>query len=759
MSSFTLNPIASLPVVLGVIAVLVAVFLIRPDFRSASPGRRRWLLLLRLGIAILVATLMVRPGCRTTVEKSQTATVMIFCDVSRSMRLPHESGGLSRWDRMKAALKENEDRLKRLNDRLDLRFYSLDGHAIPLDFENGSLNLPNQPDAGQTDMGTVLHEGIADHQSERLAAVFMLTDGTQNADDPEYEIADAVAELDQLQVPLFPVALGLPRDAGQAADVGVVGLADQFSIFVKNRLAVQATIKLTGFANQQIPVQLIVTDRDGNETVVDTQMVEATKPDQTLPITLSYAPEESGQYMLTVQAEEQPRELVTQNNRLPAFLTVHEGGLRVLYLEGYIRPEIRFLRQSLAASQDIELDFQLLDQRNQERWPVDLTSTLRSAEYDVIVIGDLDSNAIYQAGDGEETVAEILKMVTERGKGLLFLGGYHSFGPGRYHTTPLADIMPIRMQRFEAQDFGTEINHDLHIERPLTIRPTVPQFITNLVPGQRNQAAWEGLPPLLGANRFLGVKDRSIVLLESRQQDPILIIGNYGGRVAAFAGDTTWQWWMDGQQELHKRFWRQMILWLAKLDGLSDDNVWIDLPQRRFSPGTTVSFATGAKTATGEAIENANIDATLIRPNGERVSISTFAEGGFESGTLEKETTSGPGTYTIEVSASDGTTLLGTSRAEFIVFDEDREQSNPAADPELLASMASQTKSWGGQMIRPEELGEKLDQLQDLPLELIIEVPQKWEIGGTLGDALAFIFFFAGLLGIEWLLRKKWAMV
>ena len=759
MTTVTWNPIASLTLIAAILVVLCVIFSMRPDFRNVTARRRRTLILIRFGIVLMLGLAMVRPGCRRTIEEPQTATVAFFCDVSRSMRLPHESGGESRWSRMQVALAENQDRLARLSKRLDLRFYSLSGHALPLEFADGRVVLPGEPDAGQTDLGTSLHEGIARHQSQRIAAVFLLTDGRQNADDPEYEISQSVQELDQLQVPLYPISFGQASDAGQSADVAVVGLADQFSIFVKNELAVKATVRLTGFANQEVPVRLRVTDPDGQSSIVDTQVVQVAQADQTLPVTLNYSPQQAGQYLLSVEAAEQPSELVTQNNRLPAFLTVHEGGLRVLYLEGYLRLEQKFLRRSLAASQDIELDFQFINPVNRDRWPLDLASTLSDPKYDVFIIGDLDSRALYDGRPADQSLPALLESVTERGKGLLLLGGYHAYGPGRYHDTPLAEIFPVQMQRYEAQDFDSDINHDLHIERPLQMRPTMPHFVTNLVPGAANESAWESLPPLLGANRFLGIKDRSLVLAESQYGDPLLVAGTYGGRVLAFAGDSTWQWWTHGDQELHKRFWRQAILWLAKLDGITNDNVWIDLAQRRFNPGSEIVFSAGAKKASGEPILDADLAAELVAPNGERVRLGLFPNENGASGTISSELTSQAGTYAIEASATKSGQALGSTRVEFIVFDEDREQAEPAADPNLLANMANQTQNWGGKLLTPNELSEQLDQLESLPLELKIEVPHKWELGDSLGDAAAFLAVFVAMIAGEWILRKKWGMV
>jgi len=61
-----------------------------------------------------------------------------------------------------------------------------------------------------------------------------------------------------------------------------------------------------------------------------------------------------------------------------------------------------------------------------------------------------------------------------------------------------------------------------------------------------------------------------------RSRQPLLVAHNFGdGRVMAFAGDSTWRWWMQGYESAHKRFWRQIVLWLAKKDQAQEGNVWI----------------------------------------------------------------------------------------------------------------------------------------------------------------------------------------
>ena len=46
-----------------------------------------------------------------------------------------------------------------------------------------------------------------------------------------------------------------------------------------------------------------------------------------------------------------------------------------------------------------------------------------------------------------------------------------------------------------------------------------------------------------------------------------------------------------------------------------------------------------------------------------------------------------------------------------MVFDRDVELSNPAADPDQLASLAAWTKEDGGKLVQPEQFADLLDEL------------------------------------------------
>ncbi len=275
-------------------------------------------------------------------------------------------------------------------------------------------------------------------------------------------------------------------------------------------------------------------------------------------------------------------ELVTTNNELSTFVHVRKGGLNVLYIEGTFRVEQTFIRRALDSSHDIHVDYLRLDARRPETRPGDMATYFQPGKYEVYILGNVDSTAF------REAELHDLADAVNKGAGLMMLGGFHSFGPGRYSETPLANVLPVKMDRLDRQNFDDPIRSDLHWPGPLHMMPTdegLRHFVLMLAGSrEENEALWKKLPPLDGANQFLRLAPGAIVLADAGEGKPLLVSHNYGaGRVLAFGGDTTWHWWMRGFETAHKRFWRQIVLWLARKDQAMEGNVWVRMEKRRFA--------------------------------------------------------------------------------------------------------------------------------------------------------------------------------
>lgn len=177
------------------------------------------------------------------------------------------------------------------------------------------------------------------------------------------------------------------------------------------------------------------------------------------------------------------------------------------------------------------------------------------AEYDAVVLSDIGADTLLLHPDVFERgqrIADPLRAIVDyvaAGGGLLMIGGYMSFsgfdGHARYHHTPLADILPVRM-----------LGADDRIEEPSGIHPTV----------MMDHPVLSGIPSdwpyFLGYNRLVAKESSQILMAVG--DDPFLVLGTHGaGRCAAFASDCSPHW---GSPEFtgwaaYATFWKQLLEW------------------------------------------------------------------------------------------------------------------------------------------------------------------------------------------------------
>ncbi|MFZ5829198.1 MAG: glutamine amidotransferase [Planctomycetota bacterium] len=751
MVRFSFYPIADSYLLVALIALLLlALLAIGPGRERLNSGRRGALLALRIGVIVLVILAMLRPTIVYTRKEKQPATLAVLADLSRSMTVSDSIGGTTRYEAMQRALAGAAGPLQRLADDFEVKIYGFDEATRPLEMSAGRVLLPEKPEGTQSAIGAALNDVLQQEGGKRLLGMLLLSDGAQRALAPrDLAPQTAAARMKPLGAPLFAVAFGQSRGLGQAQDVAVKDLVANATVFVNNELTVGGQIRIDGMVGREIPVRVLFETEPGKMTVVAEKKLQSTTDGQLLPVTLEFAPEQPGERKLTLEAADQTGELVTTNNRLSTFVNVLKGGLKVLYIEGQRRPEAKFLRRALDSSPDIKVDYLWIDAERPETRPGDLGTRLKPGEYDVYILGDIDSAAFE---DGE--LADLAEAVNQ-GAGLIMLGGYHSFGPGGYARTPLRTVLPLRMDATERQQFGESPRADMHLPGPVKMRPSRfgrghPVLTLSGNP-QANQDLWDQLPPLLGANRFAGLAPGAIVLADDGR-NPLLVTHNFGnGRVLAMAVDSTWRWWMRGFEPAYRRFWRQIVLWLAKRDQLGESSVWVRLEKRRFAPNERVEFRVGVLSAEGEAIGDAQFTVRTVPPSGIAETVGSLSpEGDQWLGAVTK--TRDAGDYTIEVSAEKEGVSIGTTQARFLVFEQDLELDNAAADPSMMEGLAALT---GGESLAPEQLPGLLERLLESTEEL--EIAQ--ETKKSLWDKWPFFLALVALLGVEWFLRKRWGLV
>ena len=767
MNTFTLQPVTSVWIVLFLAVCALLMMFVRPSFSKISDGQRKTLNLLRTGVVMLALLGLLRPGCVQTEEKFQSGVLLCLLDTSRSMELPHLKDDSSRWDTIVKTMRDNKEKFKQLAEKkIDVRFYGFDNQMQQLVYD-GELKLPKKPEGGETDLASPLFNSSRETRGERLIGVVLMSDGVPTVLNPPIEISQAVTPLVNMETPLFSIPLGSPADSGQSRDVAITNFAEQHVVNVKNRLRVEATLLTRGYENQDIRVELVIIDSDGKEEVVRPPViVTPRRPLQETIVPITYKPTEPGEYRIKVRAVPMPGEIALRNNELDAFLTVNDKGLSVVLIDGAIGFEQSFIRRSLATAEFLDMQFVPIYPSEIDAGPRDLVELFEDDSIDVFILSNVDSRLIYDEVTSPLGLKALRDAVEKRRKGMLMLGGYHSFGPGLYHDTPIADILPIEMTGRERQDFGADIVRKWHITGELKMKPAANHPLTRL---GDDRIGWSKLPPLAGANRFAKVKKDALVLLESDDQaeHPLLVAGvTEGGRVLAFAGDTLWRWNMKGHKEHgrtfkpeYDQFWRQVILWLANWDSRDDESISIEFPQRRFQPKGRVRFGVSAQSITGENLPDVKYKAVLTQPDGKQQLVAVTGVGRGNWSEVNRDMVAQPGVYLIEVEGERNGASLGTAKRQFVVVDRDVEKSNPVADVERMAMLANQTRDFGGKLIDSTDLSKVLDQMIENPPVEKIQISTNSKFGETMFHSLGFLMVFIALLATEWVLRKKWGLV
>lgn len=751
-----------------VVAVLLALVVIVPQPRPE--GRRLWALRgLRLVIVLLTCVAMLRPTLTRIETKPLEASLLILVDDSRSMQVADSLADDSRWEAAGRMLADSVGAIKRLAEKWDVRAFRFGEEVSEITVAEGRLALPPEPTGEATGIGSALEEALDRSGASRLLGVVLLSDGAQRAlpprdTAPQIAIRRLVAE----DVALYTAALGQPGGAGRA-DLAIEDLTASESVFVKAPTEVTARLRATGFANRTLTVQLLWEDADGEMAVVDAERVEVGPQGGAYPVRLEYTPLVAGEQKISVRIEPEEGELVTSNNQRDTFLSVRDGGVKLLYLVGAERPggapglEQRFVRAALAASPDIVVTRQVYNYRQLRR---SLKTDTAQGEPDVVLIDNLDATALDAAS------WRLLAERVQEGMGLGMIGGRQSFGPGGYRSTPLAGVLPVVIGPAQRQGLSEPRRGDVHVPGPLKLKPAEPFGLRHPIlqiaaQGERSSTLWEALPELDGANKFdaRDLKLNAMPIAETgdgtarNNPRPLLVVGQAGrGRVLASAVDSTWRWRLGGFSDAHRRFWRQAVLWLASKDDSTQNPVWVRLDTRLVPRGGRLDMRMGVRRDGGEeAPRDVRYEAWAQTPDDRRVDL---ASGGLGSGS-DAETaavftdTRTPGDYTIQVKAYAGEQELGSTEARFNVPDQDLELDNPAAEPSLLAQLAAATSSSGGRAIAPEELPDLLQEFADRDLELEEEVVARI----TYWDTWPFFLLLVSLLGVEWYLRKRWGLV
>lgn len=734
---------------IGVLALAWALRSYRRTTTNLSALRKLPLLALRLAVVLLLLIAALRPVLVHRVREPVRPGLAILVDTSASMArqdaprnyaevAPAADGvppapTIPRLNSVEQAMFDQQDRLESLAERYALRVYGFSGGLAeqPVDRMRPTGTTTAIGDAVQEAMDRFLAVGLD------AAGAIVISDGANNT----AERADPLAQARQLAsrgVALWTVGVGSETPAGVMA-LNVRNLQAPEEVEALDRMSVAAEIEAVGFAGRRVTVTCTFGDRVlGREELLLGSAVQA----QT--VRFSAVPTQPGFQRLTVSAEptEPPARPLVGRPQESRLVHVRSRHVRVLYIEGRRRFENKFIAQALSRGDRIRVTRWILT--TGQPLPVGTTGPEVLRGYHVILLGDVPVGAFTA-----EQEQAILEMVGQDGRGLAMLGGRESFSDGGWTESALAAALPVRMD-------GSG-----QLDGPVAVGPTpdgLEHPVMQIDPEGRHAEAWARLRPLDGASAIGSAKPAATVLARDAADRALIVAQPYGaGRTLAMGLDTTWQWALspDDTAELHDRFWRQVILWLAN----PTPNAWVATDRttydaRRLAAGTTgIEVSAGVEDEAGTPLPDVPVRVTLGRGDEPPAPVPVRTEGEIRTARLAALPA---GEYTLRLEAQlSGKDLAAEHR--FDVIERDLEASDVVANLPLLRSIGEATAGASGGYRPLAELDAVLEQFltgramqyrEELRVDRLVD-RRRWPL----------LLVLLAVLIAEWALRKRAGLV
>ena len=717
------------------LVVAITVWTYRRAGGRASSRDRLLLSLLRAGALAVLAFALLRPVLVVSNVVPQQNWVGVLVDDSRSMRIA-DGGAESRAALASAALAPDAALRTGLEDRFRVRYFRFSSNAERTGAPD-SLSF----DGARTRVAPALDRARQELSSVPLAGLVVLTDGADNAAEG---LTETLLSLKAAQVPVYAVGLGRERFQH---DIEVSRVTVPPTVLKDASLVVDLVVSQVGYRGKT--VQVLVEDEG---RIVGSEDVEFGADGEPVPVRVHFTAENAGPRRFRFRVPAQPDEQVLENNERDVLITVEDGREKILYFEGEPRSEVAFTKRAVQDDEQLQL---VILQRTAEnkylRMQVDSGAELSDGfprsrqelfKYRGLVLGTVEAS--YFSVDQLRMIADF---VSDRGGGLLLLGGRHSFAEGGFAGTPLADALPVELDPAQAGD--TTVFEWLKAE------PTQAGLSNPIIQIAGTEAAsaarWDSLPEVSTANILGALKPGATELLVGRGARgidgfPLLAFHRYGrGKAIVLGAQDTWLWQMVPPLEdmSHETFWRQLLRWLV--DGVPDQ-VNVVVPQDGAAPGEPVEIAADVGDEAYLRVNSGRVVASITTPSGASVDVplewTVDEDGEYRAMWVPSEI----GMHAVTVRSIRGGDTLYSRPASFDVAESRSEFFGASMNRPLLERIASET---GGRFYTPADMA-------TLPEDLsvtgrgatVIEEKDLWDMPIVLLLLLAFV-------SAEWLYRRR----
>lgn len=691
-----------------------------------------WLLKL-VAIAALLFVL-VEPVYRSTRPRPGANLFVILGDNSQSMLLRDQGQRESRGSQLKRYWRTESTWHTRLGQDFDLRIHQFDTRLKPLgDAQELTFD-------GRASMLVDAVKAVRDRYRGRpVAGILLMTDGNSTDAFPQGFDFGSLP-------PIYPV---VSDSQGSPQDIRIERVTVNESNFEAAPITIQAEVSNVGYANQPLICELF--SENGEQAADPITIFDATE-DKAAPVRFRIRPPgaQVAFYRIRVHAKSEPKafaessisnEATLLNNERLVAVNRRSGPYRVLYVGGRPNWEYKFLNRAVQDDPEVSLaalirialkepkfDFRSRsdertnplyrgfgnkddDSAEQYNEPVLLRQGIQDDEelrdgfpkaeediyrYDAIILDEVEAKFFTV-----DQLSLIQSFVSQRGGGFMMLAGADSFWNGGYEHTPIAELLPVYLDRMENPQqsrYRFLLTREGQLQPWLRLRSLESEELRRL----------EQMPPFQTLNRVRGIKPGSTVFAEARELQsgdsfPAVVTQRFGkGQAAAILVGDLWRWHLrrdDPTTRDPEKAWRQTIRWLV-----SDVPRRVELEVQRPDDDAyqAIVLAVRVKDEVFKPLENATVEVRVRTPDGEALSLRATASD-LEPGAYHLRFVpgqSGAHRASVTVTGPDGA-LIAEKEIGWAAEPAREEFDTLAINREQLSQLASET---GGEVLSITDL-------------------------------------------------------
>ncbi len=511
----------------------------------------------RASLVVLIAVVLLRPQIHVSAALPKTNVVGVLIDDSRSMRLA-DMQGRTRADVVRTLLGGPDSALyKSLRERFVVRLFHTTGGGNHIErIEDLAF------DGTRTKLSTSL-DGVRNALAgTSVAGIVLVSDGADNGATP---LQETLHTLNTRRIPVYTVGIGQERFD---RDIEITQVTTPSTVLKGSSIGMQVDIAHRGFGGKSVQLRV-----EENGVVVSTQQIELPRDGEATTVRIRASAPTAGAHTYTVGIVPQSGEVVADNNKRTVLVTVRDTRKKILYIEGEPRFEFKFLRHAMQNDDNLQLVAMVRAMKDRFfRFGLDDASQLVDGfpktreelfQYSGIVIGSIEAS--YFSVDQMRMISDF---VSERGGGLMMLGGRFAFAEGGYAGTPIADVLPVELSDGE---YGKPVLQ--HVKVDVTPAGSIVSATQIAATEQESASRWKTMPPVTSVNRLLRAKSGAAVLMSGvatnmGERTVVMASSRYGrGKSVAFPIQDSWLWQMRSDTPVgdatYASFWRQMLRWLT----------------------------------------------------------------------------------------------------------------------------------------------------------------------------------------------------